>query len=535
MEILEARAAAQGVVARSSRQSLQTIWLPAGYSKSHSPSSVKPALRQTAFDAGWSTPPARQLHGQPVHAHRGRRERRRARLRARPGRDPDLPGESRVDGDGNGQLSPAEAAAERERLVAEIAPAPGAPGRRPAVPPWPWTPPSCSTSTARAGCRPPGSTCALRADDVALGRAPWPSTSATTTPPTARLARDRRRASEAGTAVLVDDAATVDRTDAPALLPAGPAAEPARPASRRRSRRASAPAASPSAACSTDGNVAAGDAGRGDDRFASLDRRRRRRRRRRRHRARAGDGLRHGPRADAGPRQGDGRRVPRRHPRHRPPRPRARRDRHDHAHRRRLRARPGDALALAVHRARDAVPVAQPGQRRDGAAPSACTPSATGCGAGSAAACGPRTWSTATATPTAHGHAHDSGHGTRTTPGTAATTTAPARRRGRPRPHPRRRPRPLPRGAGRPLVALADRARHLRRAHALPVGAGRAALGHRPAPGGLRMALILAFSFGLAVVVSGIGMTVLYARRLFPRLPVRPGPPRRPRCRSRAP
>ena len=33
------------------------------------------------------------------------------------------------------------------------------------------------------------------------------------------------------------------------------------------------------------------------------------------------------------------------------------------------------------------------------------------------------------------------------------------------------------------------------------------------------MALILAFSFGLAAVVSGIGLTVIYARRLFQRLP----------------
>ena len=33
------------------------------------------------------------------------------------------------------------------------------------------------------------------------------------------------------------------------------------------------------------------------------------------------------------------------------------------------------------------------------------------------------------------------------------------------------------------------------------------------------MALIVAFSFGLAAVVSGIGLTVIYARRLFQRLP----------------
>ncbi len=47
---------------------------------------------------------------------------------------------------------------------------------------------------------------------------------------------------------------------------------------------------------------------------------------------------------------------------------------------------------------------------------------------------------------------------------------------------------------------------------------------HRVAFG---MALIVAFSLGLAVVISGIGMTVLYARRLFSAPAVRPRPPRR--------
>ena len=103
--------------------------------------------------------------------------------------------------------------------------------------------------------------------------------------------------------------------------------------------------------------------------------------------------------------------------------------------------------------------------------------------------------------------------------GTATrTTTATARRRRRPRPHPRRA-RPLARGAGRPLVALADRARHLRRAHPLPVGARRAALGHRAAPGGLRHGADRRVLLRPRRVVSGIGLTVIYARRLFQRLP----------------
>ena len=44
-----------GGAVRSSCQSLARIIRPGGYSKSVSPSSVKPALRQTAFEAGLST------------------------------------------------------------------------------------------------------------------------------------------------------------------------------------------------------------------------------------------------------------------------------------------------------------------------------------------------------------------------------------------------------------------------------------------------------------------------------------------------
>src|SRR5690606_23238027 len=38
---------------RSTRQSLETTGLPFGYSKATSPSRLNPALRHTAFDAGW--------------------------------------------------------------------------------------------------------------------------------------------------------------------------------------------------------------------------------------------------------------------------------------------------------------------------------------------------------------------------------------------------------------------------------------------------------------------------------------------------
>ena len=80
-------------------------------------------------------------------------------------------------------------------------------------------------------------------------------------------------------------------------------------------------------------------------------------------------------RALARPRQGDGRRLPRRHARHRASRRRARRDRDRHAHDRRLRARARDARALAVRPARGPLPVAEPrlgaagrDRRRGGAA-----------------------------------------------------------------------------------------------------------------------------------------------------------------------
>ena len=65
-------------------------------------------------------------------------------------------------------------------------------------------------------------------------------------------------------------------------------------------------------------------------------------------------------RALARPRQDDHHRLPRRPARHAPPRRSARADRDGHAHDRRLRPRPGDARALAVHRPRPALPLAEP-------------------------------------------------------------------------------------------------------------------------------------------------------------------------------
>ena len=76
-----------------------------------------------------------------------------------------------------------------------------------------------------------------------------------------------------------------------------------------------------------------------------------------------------GARALAGPRQDDRHRLPRRAARHSAACRAPGTDRHDHAHDRRLRARARHARALAVHRSRPALPLAQPrlgpARRRD--------------------------------------------------------------------------------------------------------------------------------------------------------------------------
>ena len=83
-----------------------------------------------------------------------------------------------------------------------------------------------------------------------------------------------------------------------------------------------------------------------------------------------------GARPHARPREGDGRRVPRRHAGDAAPRVHARRDGHGRPHRRRLRDRDRDARALPVHRPRAALSLAdarlRPARRRGrrgGAAP----------------------------------------------------------------------------------------------------------------------------------------------------------------------
>ena len=150
--------------------------------------------------------------------------------------------------------------------------------------------------------------------------------------------------------------------------------------------------------------------------------------------ARGGALLGRRPCALARARQDDRHRLPRRPARHAAPRRAARADRDDHAHDRRLQPRPRDTRALAVHRPRPALPVAEPRlgparrrHRRVGAALAL-----------------------------------------------AAQPPAPP-----PSPPPRR---------GRHELPLAARRRRLGRAAALPVGARRPARGDLAAPGRLRAA-----------------------------------------------
>ena len=156
-------------------------------------------------------------------------------------------------------------------------------------------------------------------------------------------------------------------------------------------------------------------------------------------------------------------RVPRRPPRHAAARGAARPDRDRHAHDRRLRARPRDARAVAVHRPRPALPVAEPRRR-------ACSSSRIGA-VGAARRSRVRAHSTAT-----HHHHHD---------------------------HERR--------AGtsfRALLAVGVSGG----AAAVPVGARRAARGDLAAPRRVRPAPDRRVRAGLALTITGIGLVAVLAR-----------------------
>ena len=237
-----------------------------------------------------------------------------------------------------------------------------------------------------------------------------------------------------GTAVRSSAPGRTRRTACAATRPTCCAARPTCASPRSTSRPAPARWRRPGSAAQRRGR----DASRGD----GADARVRRRGGRQGHpdpAARHGVRLGRGARALAGPRQDDGRRVPRRHARHAAPRGAARRDGDGDAHDRRLRARRGRAAALELHPARGPVPVAEPrvgparGRRRRGGAALARAP----------ARAPTRTGTTITTT----------------TPTTTATATCAARAAERARAAGARRlgrPDPLPLGARR--AAGRDRA-----------------------------------------------------------------------------
>ena len=124
---------------------------------------------------------------------------------------------------------------------------------------------------------------------------------------------------------------------------------------------------------------------------------------------------------------------------------------------------------------------------------------------------------TRTSTATTHGHEHDHGH---------------------PHPHPHDH---AP-ADDHDLVARPDRARAVRRPRPVGVGADPAARLDRGRRVGLRPRARLGFGLGMAVVLAGIGLALVHARRLVERRPVgraarasgRPAPARDRLARRRA-
>ena len=197
-----------------------------------------------------------------------------------------------------------------------------------------------------------------------------------------------------------------------------------------------------------------------------------------------------------GPRQDDRRRVPRRLARHAAPRGAARADRDGDAHGRRLRARLRDAPALAVHRPRDLYPwlnlasgllVVGIGASvlRRSPRPAAATATVTATITVTATVMTtPRTTTTAMATITDHDHGHD--HGAPAQGGRAS-----ARWR---------------RSASR---AACCRARPRSSSSFAAISFHRVGFG---------LALIVAFSLGLALSITGVGLVAVLAKRAFSRI-----------------
>ncbi|TML01839.1 MAG: hypothetical protein E6G36_12755 [Actinobacteria bacterium] len=172
----------------------------------------------------------------------------------------------------------------------------------------------------------------------------------------------------------------------------------------------------------------------------------------------------HGPRALPRPREDDRRRLPRRPPRHAVARSGAGRDRDGDAHNRSLRARPRHACTLCIHRPRAAVSVAQPRLGRSG-----------------------RRNRFRSRLRHRRGHAHDHSHGHH-----HHEHDAPSRRS---------------------LIAVGITGGLLPCPSALVVLLAAISL-HRVAFG---MLLIVAFSAGLALSITGIGLVAVFAKQIFKR------------------
>ena len=176
--------------------------------------------------------------------------------------------QSRVDADGDGQLSAAETAAERERLVGEILPRLALQvGGRPATL-------AVDSSELRfldgqGGLQTTRLDLRLRAEGAEVGTSPV-AIDYRNDYATDRIGwREIVVAREAGTAVLSTTAATADRTDGlrsyPQELLQSPPDQIAATVEARRGTGGLAVEG-----VRTQGNVASGEAGRSDDRFASL-------------------------------------------------------------------------------------------------------------------------------------------------------------------------------------------------------------------------------------------------------------------------
>ena len=179
-----------------------------------------------------------------------------------------------------------------------------------------------------------------------------------------------------------------------------------------------------------------------------------------------------GARALARPRQDHGRRLPRGHARHGPARGRPRRNGDRRAHARRLRAWPGGAAAGPVHPPRAALPMAEPGlgpaRARDRRQRAALAP------ARARARARP---------PSHHDHHHDEAPSKKTILALGASAGI----------------LPCPSALVVLLAALAS--------HQIPLGIG----------------LIVVFSLGLAATLTGLGLLVVYAKRLTGRLRIPAG------------